>query len=146
MSNRWIYSILIGVGLLVLGIWWTINPIPLFEHVCLQAGCGIRRIFGVGIAVFGITAIGAAFAIRTRDKERQTVTIAIEGEAEDDAEALGVIQDSVSHHESAERHFQGPPEAVDKHLFAELTNEEVNVMVEKKEKSNQVKKKKAHKK
>jgi hypothetical protein len=99
---RALWTALIGVLLTALGVYWLLNPPTFFSGLCVNQPCSITVIAAAITSAIGVFLILLSWAQHRAASKPQTVTIAIDEQAEKDAAAVSEMNDAVKKGESAE--------------------------------------------
>jgi hypothetical protein len=128
MNSRWVFVLLSGILVLCLSLFWLFFPLAFFNSLCVEKPCSIGIAACAVLAILGIALIVASLSMSRRD-HAQTVTIAINDEAEQDAEAVETLRTAVARRENPERRLAKKMPAakptVSKDEFVELPKDEV---------------------
>jgi hypothetical protein len=128
--TRWILSGIVGLALTALGVYWWLQPSTFFNRFCVQEPCAISVIAAAITTAIGIFLLVFSIVSRRHAKNPQTMTIAIDEQAERDAAAVTQLQESVEQGENAESKVAAIDPAITAHdvasneAFADLPGDE----------------------
>lgn len=133
----WLASLLAGIFLSAVSVYWFLEPLSLFNTFCVMQPCSIGIIAAALVLMLGLSLLGAGVVLLVRSRQSQTVTIAINDEAEADAEAIGELEEALERGENPEKRLAGKVEVVGRKQvpekeFAQLPKEELKLRKKKK--------------
>lgn len=135
---QWISALFGGILLAALSIYWFLEPLALFDTFCVAQPCSIAIVAAGLVLVLGLSLMMAGVVLLVRSKQVQTVSIAINDEAEADAEAIGELEQAIERKENPEKRLAGKvasskrTPAIDVTEFIQLPKEELRMKRKKK--------------